>query len=198
MSLPIPDRPAPPADALPLRDAAARCDRSLSTLRAWIREGRLTGYRAAGENPANAPVLVSLAELRAFLVTSGAEVAPARPPAGPRTIEPPEARAILELRAELVTVRASLAVAVAEREGARSTVDAQRVALDVSGQRAAELARSLEVERARVAGLEAELAALRVSARLPWWRRLLPLVTGAPATLPDPTATGSTGSTDTP
>lgn len=63
---------------------------------------------------------------------------------------------------------------------------------------AAELARSLEVERARVAGLEAELAALRVSARLPWWRRLLPLVTGAPATLPEPTGTGSTGGTDTP
>ena len=95
-------------------------------------------------------------------------------------------------------VRGALAVAIAERDGARSTVDAQRVALDVSGQRAAELARSLEVERARVAGLEAELAALRVAARLPWWRRLLPLVTGAPATLPDPTATGSTGSTDTP
>ena len=197
MSLPIPDRPAPPADALPLRDAAARCDRSLSTLRAWIREGRLTGYRAAGENPANAPVLVSLAELRAFLVTSGAEVAPARPPAGPRTIEPPEARAILELRAELATVRGALAVALAERDGARSTVDAQRVALDVSGQRAAELARSLEGERARVAGLEAELAALRGAARLPWWRRLLPLV-GSPATLPDPTASGSTGGDGTP
>ena len=173
------------------------CDRSLSTLRAWIREGRLAGYRAEGINPANAPVLVSLAELRAFLVVSGAEVAPARPPAGPRTIEPPEARALAELRAELATVRGALAVALAERDGARSTVDAQRVALDVSGQRAAELARSLEGERARVAGLEAELAALRGAARLPWWRRLLPLV-GSPATLPDPTASGSTGGDGTP
>lgn len=185
-----------PSDAIPLREAAAMCDRSLSTLRAWIRDGRLTAHRAAGENPANAPVLVSVAELRAFLVVSGAEPSPGRPPAGPRV--EPEARAVNELRAELVTVRSSLAVTIAERDGARATVDAQRVALDVSGQRAAELARSLEVERARVAGLEAELTALRVAARLPWWRRLLPLVTGAPATLPDPTATGSTGSTDTP
>lgn len=194
MSLPIPDRPAPPADALPLREAAAMCDRSLSTLRAWIREGRLTGYRAEGENPANAPVLVSLAELRAFLVVSGAEVAPPRPPAGPRVVEAPEARALAELRAELVTVRGALAVALAERDGARSTVDAQRVALDVSSQRAAELGRALEGERARVAGLEAELAALRSAARLPWWRRLLPLV----ASSTEPTATGSTGGTDTP
>ena len=197
MSLPIPDRPAPPADALPLREAGAMCDRSLSTLRGWIRDGRLTGYRGAGENPANAPVLVSLAELRAVLVTSGAEVAPARPPAGPRLADP-EARALAELRAELVTVRGALAVAVAEREGAQSTVDALRVALDMGRQRAAELARSLDMERARVVGLEAELAALRGAARLPWWRRLLPMVTGAPATLPDPTVTGSTGGADTP
>ena len=41
------------------------------------------------------------------------------------------------------------------------------------GARARDLAKALEVERANVAGLRAELEALRGAAGLPWWRRLL-------------------------
>lgn len=116
-------------------------------------------------------MLVSVGELRALLVTSGAAADPGRPPPVAR-LDDTETAA---LRAELARMAGAFAVATAERDGARSTAEALRLALDVAGQRAGDLATALDVERARAAGLAAELAALRSERRLPWWRRLLPL-----------------------
>ncbi len=64
-------------------------------------------------------------------------------------------------------------MAQAERDGLAAVVEAQRGTVAALEARGRDLATALEVERANVAGLRAELEALRGAAGLPWWRRLL-------------------------
>ena len=162
----------PPADLLPVREAARLVGRGYSTVRGWIAAGQLAAYRGEGTHPANAPALVSRAELLALCATSKSTAPPRPGSAAP----PPAATG-----GELVELRAELAVSRAELAGARALVEAQRGTVAALEARARDLAAALEVERARAAGLGAELAAVRGAAGLPWWRRLLGVSSTPPA-----------------
>jgi predicted nucleic acid-binding Zn-ribbon protein len=86
-----------------------------------------------------------------------------------------------ELRARLVRVEEELRASLrAEVDAGKREVDAAqretaalRLALGAAEDRARDLVGALERERARADGAEAEVAALRSAAGLPWWRRLL-------------------------
>jgi hypothetical protein len=58
-------------------------------------------------------------------------------------------------------------------ESHAAALAAERRRADDARDHARELSEALEVERARVAGLSAELDALRAETGRPWWRRLL-------------------------
>lgn len=160
-----------PADLLTVREAAAVVGRGYSTVRGWIAAGELEAHRGEGTHPANAPVLVSKAAVLALCATSKS-TAPGRPPPAPVS---PGADPL-----ELAELRASLAVARAERDGLAAVVEAQRGTVAALDARGRDLTAALEGERATVAGMRAELAALRGATGLPWWRRLL----GVPSTPP--------------
>jgi hypothetical protein len=140
--------------------------RGLSTLRAWCASGELTAYHGPGTHPGNRPVLVSRAEL-AILAATSKSPTPGRAP--PSTVATPPA---VEA-AELATARAERDLARAELAARADVVDALRLVIRATEDRARDLATALEAERARVAGLAAELEAVRGAAGLPWWRRLL-------------------------
>lgn len=148
----------PPADLLPVREAARLVGRGYSTVRGWIAGGELEAYRGEGTHPANAPVMVSRAAVLALCARTKS-TNPGRPVAEAPTVAPGAA-------VELAELRAAVAVARAERDGLAAVVEAQRGTV-------AALTGALEAERATVAGMRAELAALRGVAGLPWWRRLL-------------------------
>lgn len=137
--------------------------RGLSTVRAWCASGELTAYRGPGTHERNRPVLVSRAEL-SVLAASAKSATPGRAP--PPVSAPPVTAELEALRADLVAVRAELAARA-------DVVDALRLVIRATEDRARDLATALEAERARTAGLTAELEALRGGAGLPWWRRLL-------------------------
>jgi predicted nucleic acid-binding Zn-ribbon protein len=61
-----------------------------------------------------------------------------------------------------------------ELDGERRAAAALQTAIQVAAEAATDLRASLERERARADGAEAELRALRDVGALPWWRRLLP------------------------
>ena len=146
-----------PTDLLPLLEAAALVDRSLSSLRAWIRAGELTGYREGAA--ANGRVLVSRAELLTLAAAGGLSPTPGRraPPPPPVLPSPPvsETRLLEEL---LLSHRATVAALEA---------------------RCADLAASSDAWRSRAEAAEAEAAALRELLRAeegrPLWSRLLGL-----------------------
>ena len=177
---------------MPLKDAARLVDRSLTTLRTWIRSGKLSVYRGEGTHPDNAPALVSRTEILALVVVEGKAANPGRPPAGPVPVELAPVEALAALRVELATVRAELAGARDLLAGARAlaeahlaTGDALRATVAAVEARSRDLATAVEAERARAMGAEAERDALRAERGLPWWRRLL----GGPA----PALPGSRG-----
>lgn len=155
----------PPADLLPVREASRLVGRGYSTVRGWIAAGELEAYRGEGTHPSNAPVLVSRGAVLALCGRSKS-TNPGRPP--PEVVEAPAAAPVA-----LVEARGALLVVQAERDGLAAVVEAQRGTVAALEARGRDLATALEVERANVAGLRAELEALRGAAGLPWWRRLL-------------------------
>ena len=155
----------PPDDLIPVREAARVVGRGYSTVRGWIAGGELEAHRGEGTHPANAPVLVSRGAVLA-LCGRAKSTNPGRPPTDAPMVAPGAA-------VELAELRAAVAVARAERDGLGAVVEAQRGTVAALEARGRDLATALEVERANVAGLRAELEALRGAAGLPWWRRLL-------------------------
>jgi hypothetical protein len=180
-----------PADLITVKDAATLVDRSVSSVRAWLRAGKLAKHRENDADP-NSRVLISRAELMTFAAV-GLSAAPPRPPATseapsltpdtPADQEAPAvalARAQAELRGALAVLEATRAhvsalegqVAATEkaanqaREEARATADAERRRADAAERQVAELRDALTAARA-------ELEALKEYADLPWYRRLI-------------------------
>lgn len=149
-----------PDDLLPLLEAAALVDRSLSTVRAWVRAGEISPYREGAAS--NGRVLLSRAELLTLAAAGGLAAAPGRrtPPPSASPPAPPvapsaEARLLEEL---LLSHRATVAALEA---------------------RSADLAAAADTWRGRAESAEAEAAALRGLLRdeagRPLWSRLFGL-----------------------
>jgi hypothetical protein len=173
-------------------------DREVRTLRGWLRTGALRGYLEEGADPRNAPVLVSVEELRVLAASLAA--APGRPSRGEREVPREETAPpvpvlgsaspeVEALRAELEAERlrglrervsaAEARAANAERQAATLREATAEVTATLRA-RVGDLEREREELRGRVQALEAEAAALRELAGLPWYRRLL----GVRPTLP--------------
>jgi len=82
-----------PPQRLTLEQAATLAERSRSTLRRWLRDGRLTRHEAKGPNHGGSPaVLIDRAELVAHLLTSGATPRPSTdedPPGAQTPVQTP-------------------------------------------------------------------------------------------------------------
>lgn len=180
-----------PDDLIPLREATILADRSLSSLRNWVRGGELTEYREDEANPGSR-VMVSRTELMMLLATSKSAH-----PGGPRggattpatTPEPPSERTSL-----------LAAVASAERDGLRALVEAQKGTIAALEARCVDLDLRAHSERIRaddyrdrIGALEAELRELRGWMNLPLYRRLL---SGPPTTRPAIADSREGGSSD--
>lgn len=177
----------PPADLLPVREAARLVDRGVSTLRAWVRSGELQGWHADPDHPENTPLLLSRAEVLAMVVTTGRVSAPGRRrPADTSSMPSPSADApeptldYARLRLTMTELRADVRVVLAERDGARAALEATvREVAAVAGRCSTlEVLADAERRRAndladRLAAAEAERDALREWYGLPWYRRLL-------------------------
>ena len=179
-----PLRTPPPGDAIPLRVAAPMVDREVRTLRGWLRTGALRGYLEEGADPRNAPVLVSVEELRVLAASlapspgrpSRGEPAPPVPASGSASPEVDALRAELDaerlrgLRERVSTTEAWAATAVRQADTLREATAEVAATLRA---RVADLEREREELRGRMQALEAEGEALRVLAGVPWYRRLL-------------------------
>jgi hypothetical protein len=178
-------------------EAARAVDRSVATVRRWVRAGKLT--RHEGATPAHggsAVVLVDLDQLRALVVTEGLVEAPGRrvavggeaeagedtpdaargadgPMGAARDVRALAARlaaaeVIAGLRVEVATLRGEVAVEAARRVAAEDALTLARV--DLTAARA-EVVRLREELGARDAEAR-ELRAL-TTPRGGWWRRLI-------------------------
>lgn len=161
-----------PDDLIPLREATVLADRSLSSLRNWVRGGELSEYREEEANPGSR-VMVSRAELMMLLATSKS-AHPGGPRGGPTTT-PATAPESPNERASLLA-----AVASAERDGLRALVEAQKGTIAALEARCVDLDHRAHSERIRaddyrerIGALEAELRELRTWMNLPLYRRLL-------------------------
>jgi hypothetical protein len=158
-----------PDDLIPVHDAASMVDRSLSSVRGWVRAGDLVGYRK-DETKSNSRLMVSEGELMAYVATSQKSATPGRKDSEPDT-ETSQKLAAMVSEAEVSTVR--LEAEQAKVEALRGTVEA----LEGQGEIMERLVRT-ERERAdewkdHAEALDAENRELRTQAAGSWWRRML-------------------------
>jgi hypothetical protein len=178
--------PDAPTGWLPLREVALQVGRSLSTLRAWVRSGRLQSYREPGDSGRTLADPRAAALVAAELDPKGAHGAPRPEPTDPRGASPraPD-------HADLEGLREALAAWKATAEAHRETIVNLREALAATGEAREAIARAearqaetlretlrdtredLERTRAELVGVRAELAALRHTQGIPFWQRLL-------------------------
>jgi hypothetical protein len=185
-----------PADLVNVQEAGRLVDRSVSTIRAWVRKGELEGFRQDPRRK-NSRLMVSR---RSLLALAGLtkEPEPARPGGAPRepsmpgpgepdspttgaellTVELEGARALVEaLRGQVANLEEQ---ARRERERAEewkdraTAAEAQQGALwEQLREREAELEGERREVRTRLRDLERQLQAAEERGRVPIWRRLL-------------------------
>ena len=148
------------SDLIPIKEAATLVDRTVPTLKKWIKKGELVGVREDEDNP-RSRMMVSRRALMLLMATAGKATNPPRPKASSSS---GPSKAVLQ--AELAGQQAL----VAALEGQLQLIQAQISAV--------EEAKRSEQRRAddwkdRAEGLQAELKATRMQAGLPWWRKLL-------------------------
>jgi len=155
-------------DLITVKEAATLVDRTVATVKKWVKSGGLEEHRRDPGNSRSA-LLVSRSDLMTYVVTAGkkADTGRTRSDRGP-----------------------SKAVLQAELEGARTLNTALRTQLELLDSKISLIEEGKRVERERAdewkdraKALEAELRALRMHAGLPWWRRLL-TTTAPPASEP--------------
>ena len=159
-----------PADLIPAREAAAMLDRSLSTIRSWVREGRVTPYRPPSEHPESAPLLVSRAEVLHYAsVVARIAVVPGRPPPLPRApADEPAAPGPPSPAPELV--EALLSAHRGQVAALEARIDATEARLRDWIDRATRAEAALAALEERERATRAELVAAPGAT---WWARLL-------------------------
>ncbi len=152
------------SDLIPIKEAATLVDRTVPTLKKWIKKGELSGEREDADNP-RSRMLVSRKALMLLMATAGKSTNPPRPKAsngGP-------SKAVLQ--AELAGQKALVTALQAQLELIQAQISAIEEAKRSEQRRADDW-------KERAEGLQAELKAARMQAGLPWWRKLL--TTSAP------------------
>ena len=147
------------SDLIPIKEAATLVDRTVPTLKKWIKKGELNGQREDEENP-RSRMLVSRKALMLLMATAGKSTNPPRPKAsnsGP-------SKAVLQ--AELAGQKALVTALQAQLELIQAQISAIEEAKRSEQRRADDW-------KERAEGLQAELKAARMQAGLPWWRKLL-------------------------
>jgi len=148
------------SDLIPIKEAATLVDRTVPTLKKWVKKSEINGIRENPDNP-RSRLMVSRKELMVHMATAGKAANPPRPKASSSS-------------------GPSKAVLMAELAGQTALVLALQMQVELfQGQISAiEEAKRSEQRRAddwkdRATGLEAELKAMKMSAGTPWWKKLL-------------------------
>ncbi len=161
-----------PADLIGVREAAQLVDKSVSTIRRWLRYDRLTRYKGdAPTSGGHASTLVSQAQLLAVAGRMAVEHPPAPgEPVQATTVDTSTAVRVAELQGEVSPLRAQLDAMTGAQERERAQYE-DRLR---QGRADLESARMDVADwRDRHDAIAAELAELRARAGRPWWRALL-------------------------
>ncbi|GEM_PF-1862914 len=167
-----------PDDLIPVREAATLVDRSLTTVRSWVRRGDLPGHREVQGNPASR-LMVSRTELLAWAGTTKLPNPPRK--SAESTVEATTTHLAESLQVELAGVSAvndALRSTINVLETRCEELDDRRKAEVVrADQRAVEWKDRADELNAELRAARAELEVLRQTQSLPWWKRLI----GGPA-----------------
>lgn len=153
-----------PDDLLPVADAAELVQRSVSSVRAWVRAGDVTGYR---ENPSrsNSRLLVSKHALLTYAGVSGKDP--------DNQHNPNPAPVVDSLRQQVATLTARAELLSVERDALTRERDVHAGRVDDLRTLAATHEAQAQAMADRVAKLEAELAAERAWTHRTWLDKVL-------------------------
>ena len=151
-----------PPDLMPVSEAAALVNRSLSTIRGWVRKGDLTGYRQDPKRPTNSRLMVSRTALltRCGLPIELVNTAPPESETHQLSLRPQSAAQmeVDSLRAVVEVLRTTVSVLEGRVEAEQQLVEQWRDRAERS--------------RAALRSTRAELAHLQAQQNRSWWQKL--------------------------
>lgn len=182
-----------PADLVTVKEAAKLTERSKSTIRSWVRKGKITGHKEDMSNPTS-PLLLSKSELLLFCSINKA------PTANPNMGRPEDVTVSIEaLRKEIDELKAKLDKCEVEKASIQAVLDVTQQMLcqakDITDSKDSTI-KALEAAMAilqstldismtqhadRVKSLESQLHIAREYLSMPWWKKWnssIPLLTG--------------------
>ena len=161
-----------PDDLITAEEAAVVSDRSKSSIRTWVRVGKLTGYKA---DPAksNSTLMVSKCELLAFLAVNkspGKLKQAGRQPDISVSIEKIETEK-KELEMQLKIAHEKIEMLERLVKQAEQLASTQQYAIDASERRNRELRVDNELLKEEVACTRLRLEQVSFYLSLPWWKK---------------------------
>ena len=162
-----------PEDLISAQMAAVICGKSLSSVRAWVRKNKLTGYRQDPDR-SNSALMISRSELEEYLLRSNAA------PAKQTTIKnsskvgrPPAPSVSLgSLEIEMKELRSQLAVSEARYEAQQSVLKQQEELIAELREMRGWLKGSLDEQKAKNERLQTQVVQMTAYFSMPWWRRV--------------------------
>ena len=162
-----------PSDLITAQDAAKMSGKSKNTVRAWVRQSKLTGYRADPQK-SNSALMISKGELMVFLATE------ATPTAINSNVGRPEVESasIAKLRQENQELKAKVVALEQEKEFLRQMLDHQKELIqELQNSRTmiaeqGKLSRvDLEREMEKTERLQLRIDHLTAYFAMPFWKR---------------------------
>ena len=171
-----------PDDLITAEEAAVVSDRSKSSIRTWVRVGKLTGYKA-DPTKSNSALMVSKCELIAFLATNKS---PDKPKQAGR--QPDISVSIEKIEKEKIELEMQLKIAQEKIEMLERFIcqseqlsSIQKDALAASEQRNKDIKLDNDLLKEEVARSRLRLEQVSFYLSLPWWKKWnsgLPLLEG--------------------
>ena len=167
-----------PDDLITAQKAAVISGKSLSSVRAWVRQKKLTGYRQ-DPSKSNSALMVSLSELKVYL--AGSTFNPIRQ-TGKKGGRPEQVTASLgKLNDEVQDLKSRLSISESKVETQQSLMKQQEEMIRELKEMREWLRTSLDEEKEKNKALQAQVIQVTAYLALPWWKKWnsnIPLLKG--------------------
>ena len=167
-----------PEDLITAQKASVISEKSLSTIRSWVRQKKITGYRK-DPSKSNSPLMVCLSELQLFLI-SKSDKAPIK--TDKQTGRRPTASVSLGfLQAENQKIQSKLKISESLIQSQENTIKQQERLIKELKETKDWLLSSLEDQKENNNTLQAQIIQMTAYLTLPWWKKWnanVPLLNG--------------------
>lgn len=157
-----------PDDLITAQKAAKASGKSKSTIRSWVRQNKLTGYRK-DPSKSNSALMISLSELQLFLIGTSDKQTPKSDTLTGRPSKP--SVSIGHLEAQIQDLKSQLTISENKLDSQSALVKQQEDLINELKEMKEWLRMNLEREKEKNDALQSQINRMNTYLALPWWKK---------------------------